>query len=51
MKKIALLLITLIFVGLTACTSTTNPLSSEYEEDLGNDNGHRPQYSGESQNG
>lgn len=38
MKKITLSVLILLVLALMACTSTTNPLSSESEEDLNNYN-------------
>ena len=39
MKKTQLLLISIIVILLMACTATTNPLSSEIDQDQENDNG------------
>jgi hypothetical protein len=50
MKNLTLIILGLLFVSLTACTSMNNPLSSEVEEEQGSNN-HTPLYSGHSQNG
>ena len=36
MKKVKLALLSLFLISLIACSSTNNPLSSEYDEDQGN---------------
>ena len=48
MKKITFALIALLMIALTACS---NPMSSEFDNNNGEENGHSPLYSGYSQNG
>ena len=51
MKKLLLTLTAILMFALTACTSTTNPLSSEYDENQDGKSGHIPLYSGHRENG
>ena len=48
MKKLTITLIGLLMIALTACS---NPVSSEYNDNQGNENGHSPLYSGTSERG